>query len=830
MATISSSAVPDSMDPYQGRITQESVTEFKADDLIIKTVSGARTVYTTLRTNHLKRITLAKEIDGLIQGNPPYNPAELAQAGLQHIANFNDMSARAVFERACLAYWNLLNNSQYLTTFVIHAQSPETTYWAQKLAEHWDFAVRNYWPSFIVNVASLTSQIVKLGVSPAIFPDERDPRWRVVEYSRFYIPDQTQSDLDMLTTVCIETDMTVQYLWSVYTEFKDKKATPDATANDADGTGQRGPWNIAEIGFLLVQLANQATKASSSPMDIYELERKYYSGDINYMNMYSDTVRIISFLQKGYNGKISHYMFHREIDNGQFMFFQKDQYEDMNEAITIFTMNPGEYTIHANKGLGHKIFSLAQAKIMLDCSVVDMAKWASTPIIKSPALSTKDADQIRFYPGVPTNIGSAELVTNNMGANVQNVVAAAQYLGSQIQYNITYSGGDSGQPDPDQGSLSPTQSRLMAFREFSVLKNNVMHFYSIFDRLLLSMTAKMLRSTPSDPGYEISRVWKERCIADGVPEAIFNAKGGSRWRLPEHLEVSATRAVGAGSQVAHLMGLQELQAIVGSFGPREEREFKRQFIMATLGPEYVQTFMQERDDVDEKAGGASLAAVENAIMQQGMSPVFSADNEQRAHFATHMALAQQMTQMLKEQQMDPIAVDKVLTVLVPHLGEHLQALSRSMFTQQFFIQAKPAYDQLVKFAQLNRHNAEQMAQAQQKKQQQEQEQQQEAMSKEQLATYTMQQDEQRKNTKLTAQLERQRQQHETKEAMLVSKTENEIATIRHKAIAETEIKQQTTSAKIAAEQTKAAASHDSDEMDEETTPIADLPINPFIND
>lgn len=826
MANLSGST-PDSMDPYQGRITQESDTVFKADDVIIKSVSAARTVYTTLRSNHLKRITTAKEIAGLIQGNPPYNPAELAQAGLQHIANFNDMSARAVFERACLAYWNLLNNSQYLTTFVIHADSPETTYWAQKLAEHWDFAVRNYWPSFIVNVASLTSQIVMLGVSPAIFPDERDPRWRVTEYSRFYIPDQTQSDLDMLTTVCIETDMTVQYLWSVYTEFKDQKATPTATANGVDSPGQHGPWNIAEIGFLLVQLVNQAVKTSTGPMDIFELERKYYSGDINYTNMYSDTVRIISLLQKGYDGKVSHYMFHRDIDNGQFLFFQKDQFEDMNEAVIIFTMNPGEYTIHANKGLGHKIFSLAQAKIMLDCSVVDMAKWASTPIIKSPSLNAKDADQIRFYPGVPTNIGSAELVSNNLGANVQNVVAAAQYLGSQIQYNITYSGGDSGQPDPDQGSLSPTQSRLMAYREFSVLKNNVMHFYSIFDRLIRNMTAKMLRSTESDPGNDIARVWKERCIADGVPKEIFNAKGGTRWRLPAHIEVSATRAVGAGSQVAHLMGLQELQAIVGSFGPREEKEFKRQFIMATLGPEYVQTFMQERDDVDEQAGGASLAAVENAIMQEGKAPVFSADNEQRAHFATHMALAQQLVKLLKEQQIDVITVDKILTVLVPHLGEHLQALSRSMFTQQFFIQAKPAYDELVKFAQLNRRNAQQMAQAQQQKQQQEQEQQQAAMNKEQLATFTTQRDEERKDIKLNAQLERQKQQHETKEAMLVQKTENEIATTRHKAITEADIKQQSAAAKIEADMIKVSSSVSSKEESSKQAPIASLPLNPF---
>jgi len=501
------------------------------------------------------------------------------------------------------------------------------------------------------------------------------------------------------------------------------------------------------------------------------------NGDSRFDALYNDSIRLISLFQKEYDGKISHYMFHRNIDKGEFIFHEPSQYNEMAEALVLFTIHPGEYTIHSNRGLGHKIYSLAQAKIMLDCSVVDMAKWASTPIIKSPSLTTKDSDQIRFYPGVPTNIGTSEFVQNTLGSNVDNVVGAAQYLSNLMQFNLTYSGSDPGQPDPDQGSLSPTQTKLMAFREFSVMKNSIMHFYSIFDMLVQNMTAKMLRCKESDPGYKIAKTWKDRCLAEGVPEVVFDLTGTDKdsWGLPAHIEVYATRAAGAGSQVAHLMGLQELQPIVGSFGPREEREFKRQFISATIGPEYIDAFMQEGDDVDELSGGASLAGVENAIMQAGRPATFSKDNEHRSHFSIHMSLLQQTIQAIQEQQMDVIEADSIFGVAIPHTQEHLVALSENVFAQQFFAQAKAVFEDVARYAALNRRNAEKAIQTQIKQQQEQQQQQEQVMAEEELKTMQVLNEEKRKDYKLAAQTQRQERAGSAKEEALRRKTDADIA-------------------------------------------------------
>lgn len=785
-----------SAEPYRGKIEETSPGKFKAGKTIITTLDTARSVYNKLRANHLKRISLYKEIEGLLMGNPPYNPTELRAAGLSHISNFNDMSARAVYERQALAYWNLMHNAEHMVKFVLRTRDPEAVHYADIMAQHWDYAVRNEWPSFLINLACLTAQIVKFGISPALFPDEKDPRWRVVELPKFFVPDQAQTDLDMLTTMLVETEFPVQYLWQVYQEFKD---TPK----------ERTPWNVKELGRLLIWAANSPTKDTILPHDMFELERKLYSGDIAFDRMYNDTVRIVSLFQTEYEGGVSHYMFHRHAvanpaGDGveSFLFFEQDQYKAMSEAVTIFTMNPGEYTIHANRGLGHKIYSLAQAKIMLDCSVMDMARWASTPILKSASLNAKDIEQIRFYPGVPLNIGTAEFVQNSLGANIQNVVGAAQYLNNLIQFNLTYSGADPASPDPDKGSLSPSQTRLMAFREFSVLKNQIMHFYATLDKLLRNMTAKMLRSREGYGGYEIARVWKERCLADGVPEVFFEVKEEDSSGMPKHLDVQATRVAGAGSQVAHLMGLQELQAIVGSFGAREEREFKRQFIMATLGPEYVTPFMQEGDDVDEKSGGASLAGVENAIMQMGKSPIFSMDNEHRSHAATHLALCSQVIQAVVQKKMTPIEADKIFTVTVPHTGEHVQALSKNIFAQSEFEQIRPQFEQVVQYATLNRKNAAKMAQAMRKQEEQRMAAQQQAMTEEELKTMQVVNEERRKDMKLGAQSKRQEAAGAAKEEALERRTESDIM-----------LKKRAVEGDIEAKKMKAAASSGVDSRD-----------------
>ena len=733
----------------RAQIKRTDSGELEAPKNIIKNLTAARAVYNKFRNQHLKRITLYAAIEGLIAGNPPYDPGELAANGLGHIANFNTLEGRSTFERSALAYWNLLNEAEYIAKFTINDESPEARAAEDVISQEFDTVMRE-WPSFYTHMNVLSAQLVKFGVSPVMWPDERDWRWRTIELSKFYIGDQAQCDIDMITAVCVESYFTAQYLFEVYQEYKDKQSDPKC------------PWNTEALAEILFALANTWAKQTFNIVDFFDMQKRLQNGDLNYDTMFTDSIPMVSLFYKEYDGKFSHYMFHRTFGVVDFPYAVDRQYDSLTEGLIIFTASPGEHTIHSNRGVGHRMFSICQALMMNDCSTVDTSRWASTPILQGSSLATTDPQQLRFIPGVPFHVGSAQFVQNTMGANLEQQVYVSQYLRQNLFSNLANSGEDPGLPDRNQGSKSSEEIKGKSFREFSVLKNNVAWFYHILDGVFQTTVKKMLRARDPDPGFEYVKYWKERCIERGVPEFVFEMKKLTPWGMPRHLSVKASRVAGDGSTLARIMGLDLLTPILGDFGPREAREYKRQYISAALGKEQVTAFMQNADDADNEAGGASLAGVENAIMRQGESPVFSLDNDHRAHFATHMALCTDTINAIQQQQMDPVGADKIFTVAVPHIQQHFNAAARSVFAQKFVQGAKKSLEQIIQYATLNRKNAEKMIQAQIREQQQQAEKTQQVLSDEELKNIKAQGDEKRADYKVQSQVERAKEANETR--------------------------------------------------------------------
>lgn len=738
------SEVSANADVIRGQIIPgSSPTQITPPKNIIQTPTAARTLYYRFRAEGLKRVQLYAQIEGLIAGNPPYNPVDLQKHGLTYIANFNPLDARSLYERSALAYWNLVNQAQFLAQFdVRNIPEPEMALeFSTILARNWTKVIKK-WPAFSTQFNTLSAQIIKFGISPVMWHDERSWKWRTVELSRFYVADQALSDIEQLTCVCVETSFTAQYLFEIYEEYKDKP-------KDAS------PWNLDELCSLLLYRANSNVKMDREVVNMMDLQSRLQNGDLDYGVLFNDNIRIVSLLYQEYDGKISHYMFDRYFDKGKFLYFVDRQYQTLNEAFVLFTASPGEFTIHSNKGVGHKIFSGCQALMQLDCDIVNASRWASTPMLKSIATGSKDFEAIRFMPGVPTNIGTAEFVQNTFGANIDQLIGASQYISGKMQYNAGNSGDDPSIPDKSQGSISPSQARSQDFKEFGVLKHNIAHFYSQLDIVFRNMVAKMWHSKKGYPDNDIAEDWKRMCIEDGIPKEFFNIKNNDEdsYKLPRHIEVAATRVAGDGSTLATLMGLQELAPDVNAFGPKGQKQYLKQKITAVFGPEHVDAFVSP-EEPDEMAGGASLAGVENAIMRQGESPIFSPDNEQRSHFVTHLALGNDTIRRIQQQQSDPVAADKIFTVLIPHMEEHWQTIVSNPYLQSFAGSVKQPWMQLSEYAKLNRKNAASMIQAQIKKQQEDQEKTQQVMSDEQRKDFQAQKAEARNDFKVQAQVAR----------------------------------------------------------------------------
>lgn len=788
---------------YRQAITQEANGALKAPKEIINSVQSARMLYFKYRGQHLARIDLYAMIEGLIAGNPPYNPGDLEAHGLSHIANFNNGDGRAFYEKAALAYWNLLNSAETICKFNIRLDAEERASWETILAKNWDKMVRS-WPDFERQTNTLSGQLVKFGISPACWTDERDWRWKTIELSRFFVSNQASTDLSQLTAVFVESNFTAQYLWDVYNTLKDKPKKDN-------------PWNIEELEKFLLFRANTFLKQDTQDnvvFDMMDLQQRLQNRDFLYDTIFSDEIRLITMFYQEYSGKITQAIFDRNYQF-DFLFHAPSLHKNISDALVLFTASPGEFTIHSNRGVGHKIFSPCQASMQIDCDIVNMTRLGSTPFIQSLTGTAQSFDPIRIVPGVINNIGGAQFVQNNLATNVNQLVFGNQFIMQKLNNNIANSGDDPGVPDAKEGSISPSQAKMKSFREFNVLKHNVHHFYSKYDGVFKNMLRKQLACKPTYPGYDAVKQWKEECIEEGVPELVFATRDNGE---PRFLSIKATRVAGDGSTLAAIMSIDSFAPFAPALPAKGNQEFMRRAVMAYFGKEDLSSFLPDTNP-DERSGGASLAATENAIMQMGLSPVFSPDNEQRAHIVTHMALNQDTIQRVVQQEISPIDADKIFAMSIPHTGEHINFIAQNPLEQNFFESIRKAWDQVSEYARLNRKNAEEMLKAEIRKQQEQEAKTQSAMTDDEIKTFKATRDEARADFKVQSQVQRADRANDTRAEIMKEKVEKDASNQELKVRLENQVKQRAEANKSASELKQQLA-----DMGGETPAPADIEV------
>lgn len=774
-------------------LTVNAKGDVTAPDNIIQTTSAAYQQYVNVRNDNLARIATFAAIEGMIAGNPPYNQEELEANGLGHIANFNNFKARSEYEKSAQALWNLINSTEVFVKVVLAGNYPGVQEYASIIAKHFSDVVKE-WEDFAPNFNLLGAQLTKFGICPIIFPHEESPLWEVVDVSKYFIPSQSLSFITKLTNVCVETLYTVQDLYHIY-----------------ENADESGPWNKKALGNFLILRANALTQNTASPgWSIMELQRFIDNNDGVVNRYFNDTVRLVNMFQKEYSGKVSHYIFSADMfqttntgtnqptgvmeDGKDFLYFVSEQYDCLEDATILFTASPGEWTIHGNIGVGQKVFAMAQAINMLDCSIVDMSKMSATPLVRTLATGGKDAGAIRFYPGVITDIGAAEFQQNNLGSNIEQLVGASQYLTRGLELNAINSGDDPSVPDRSQGSISPSQARAKSFKEFSVLKNFVAHFYNTFDKVIRRVFIRFLTMPEGAPGYELAKEFKERCLEDGVPEVLFDtAKKGLNGLPRQYRSVRAARVAGDGSTLARIMGLESLNPIMGTFNEQEIAAFKREYVSATMGVDYVPTFASSSGQNDEVSGGASLARTEDNLMKVGGVPLFSPDNDQAAHADEHMGTLSSIVQAVAQQQMSPVDANKIMELGVPHLGEHVSFMLKApQFYRDTLNRLEKPYKQLLQWAQLNKRNAEAMIQAAIKKQQEDAAATETVMTDAQRKDFVAQADVARADAKVAAQNERAAKANDTRADIMKTKAEKDADIKRLKVELDAEVKQMAT--------------------------------------
>lgn len=681
---------------------------------VVMSPQAALTIYKRLKHAHRQRCWNYERIQGMIDGNPPYNPREMARAGLTDMSNVNWKDGESVFSSVALAYWSLFNDVENIAEFHVDFGDDEAlkAEWGRVLAEEWDKTIRS-WPDFQKHMDFHQAELIKFGLSLLVWPDEDDWRFKPVNIKSFLVPDQTNNNLESLTTVIVERQYTAQFLYRVY---ETAKSSPS------------GVWNAEALGHILFMLADisDEDKKSHGISDCNDLQKYIRNGDLHYSDLYNDEITLVSLLSKEYDGKITHQMIHHKIPTEDFPYFLDRQYDDIREALVYFTYRPGEETIHGNKGLGHSIFSGVEAITQLDCSVIDQTKRAGTLIVRSGPQRGRDERQIKFVHGGVIDVGEAEIAQNSMGSNVANSVDVSRYFKGKILANNNVAGGDPAFADRNVQSVRALEQQ--ATKEARVQKNQIAHYYATLDHLFREIVRKMLRSTRGSAGWEYVAIWKERSIARGVPEEFFEVGKAKILPngLPDYLDITASRSAGSGSQIADQIEMREMMGILPTMGERGRTRILKDFIAAFRGFRYVDRYFPDEDQMRQPTGDDTIASIENNQLTDGKQIVVSPDNNHAVHAPAHVRMMSEWMQLYQqnpEAQFDRNTnllqkVDDVFAVAGPHLVGHLFFLQNDPTRKSLFQELNAEWAVLANFGDMIANNAGKQREAEARREQQ----------------------------------------------------------------------------------------------------------------
>lgn len=748
---------------FFGQGAMDGITEIngkpEAPERSIPTAQAALAIYRRLRDNNLKRVGTYQKIQGMLDGNPPYNPAKMIKAGLTDMCNVNWKDGEALYRSAALAYWSLFNQVEFIAEFHVTLEEPkageqgtgsgytpdamaeremapeaarnaqildqesgispemqdiasrtstgaaarkaasaQNAEYGRILSEEWNRVIRS-WPSFNRRMNFHQGELLKFGLNAIIWPDERDWRFTPVSVRDFVVPDETENDIEMIDLICIEKSYSARYLWDVYEKARHNPG---------------GVWNADVLGDLLVRLAHVSDQSPymTDRVDPLLLQNRLRQGDLYYDAIYNDDIRLISIFVKEYDDeRFSHIMIHPELMLEDFLYFNYKQYKNISEAFTYFTFSPGEEKLHSNKGLGHSIFAAVEAITQLDCSLLDQAKRGGSLLLRSNPGRGADDRQVKFAPGGIVDLGECEVAQNTLGANVQAIAETSQYFRRKILENNNISGFDASSADRDAQQATVVQMQVS--REARIQRNVISHYYDGLDRFFREIVRKMLLSKPSYPGYEYVKSWKNACIKRGVPEEVFEM--GDELTpdgLPVHLNVSATRSAGSGSQAADIMEMQLVMNLLPQLGQRGRIAAMQDYIAAARGWRYKDRYMPVEDRDDQPTGHDTIASLENNQLSDGKQVTVSPDNNHLIHAQNHIRMMQEWMQMY---QQDSEAmwenttllqkVHEVYSVAGPHFVKHLLILSQDPLNKAAYKQLNAQWAAIANFGDMIAHNA-----------------------------------------------------------------------------------------------------------------------------
>jgi hypothetical protein len=631
------------------------------------------------------------QIQGIIDGNPPYNDQQLREMGQADRINVNWGHAEAKVEAAVIPYFDMLTSvGSYATVKTAYGKDMgKREEWGRIITEEFHKLLSKTNPNFLAQHQIAHKQLVIHGQACMYWPDGTDFRAKAIEPWSLVVPRGAGVDWDNWEFCYILDEM---YCEELYRYIEDEEAAA------------RGGWDVEECQQAIMD-AKVDEQDQRRPWEWYQKELK--NNALYYSYAKSKIIKVAHMFVKEYDGKISHYIFDR-LNSTEFLCVRESRYKKFSQAFTVFLNGVGNGYYHGVRGLGQKVYKWAEAMNRFNNQMVEGA-IVSSAVMFQPQ-SAKDAEAIKSVQIGPYRVlpPGLQLTQVNMSSNLDAAMKVAQMFQGQESDDVgTYLPSVSGGGGRKKGNKEVEieigeKGRLTNVRAEIYLQALDVHYSEVYRR------ASNPNILEEDHGGPEALAFQKACLDRGVPAAA----------MLDVDYVRATRSIGQGSSAARMQAMK----LIGEYLPQLPESNRKRVINSNIaaiaGQTGVETFGIP-DETKPDGNDLSIATLENNAFQSGGMVLIDPDQGHVVHLQVHMQFAGNLIKAVKDKQANPVMVNTIFRSLIPHLLGHLKFIEEDPTRKEQYDQANRGISELMKVAdQIRRMAMDMQKQAQMRAQMQ----------------------------------------------------------------------------------------------------------------
>lgn len=663
---------PTDANPQTGQATIDAPAENKAGTKLelearsVKTISHAWTICKATEQNNRQRAARTADMQSLHDGQPPHSAAGQLEKAKSWQSNASTNWLAGIVGRVSQRFVNAIISQIYASSSALPDNVPDSKPKTDFIRLKFTQLVRS-WDGDTGFINAECTETTLQGYCYGVFLDPYTWKPTFFKQDRAFVPEMSGQHARDLQFFVAKMDYRLDEFIAL---FRDEEAAK-------------------EVGYDLdncVYAANHATMADPREDATTVQFRKFVdmisegSIGLSFTNTGARIVPCWLLFNREYDGKVSFWLIGR--DSGKQLRFSFKLFPSMQDAISMFSFEPGNGCIHSSKGLGRKLAALTVMKELFRNSIIDNGRISGLTIVRADA-----ADKSKFMPAIVAPFvvidKSVEIPQQQFAANgeVYKVIDqmidawAEQAVGAYITQQLD---------DTGKTEKTATEATIDAKRETEAADIQIRRQLDQFSNM---RQIQQLRAYSDDNISEAKTIFDKFVENPETDrEEAFRGKDADTLRnIVEILEFGVTEAelklwrASPASPYAHVTdaAIQHgLSAVATKYAgnPRvDQDQLVALDIEAIAGAQIARKVVIPTADQTVQAEAERLQMMESISMSTSGLPIpVSPRDNHIIHGETIQKLLTTILAPLLEKPDTSGPTQKIAELNINHLGEHLQ--------------------------------------------------------------------------------------------------------------------------------------------------------------